>query len=145
MAGETVSLSSVSAVRQAYNNPGAGLFAVEFPLTYSSTNNETNDVMEAGYLPAYAKVYAVGWYPTDMDTNVSPAAVHKVTVNSVDIVSGLTGAQTGTASLTPVTPTAAATAVATTDKLVTVTTTTAAATGAAGTARLVLWCQRMAA
>lgn len=143
MAGETVSVAA-SAARNFYDMPGAGLFAVEFSLTYSSTNNETADVMEAGYLPAFAKPYAVGWYPTDMDTNVSPAAVHKVTVNAVDIVAGLTGAQTGTASFTPVTPTAAATATATEKKLVTVTTTTAAATGAAGTARLVIFCQKAA-
>lgn len=144
MAGETTSVAA-SAARNFYQNPGAGTFACEFSLTFGSTDNQLNDVMEAGYIPPYAKVYAVGWYPTDMDTNVSPAAVHKVTVNSVDIVSSLTGAQTGTASWTPVTPTSAATATSSSKQLVTVTTTTAAATAAAGTARLVLFCQTAAA
>ena len=143
MAGETTALAA-SAARNFYQNPGAGTFACEFSLTYGSTDNETNDVMEAGYIPPYAKVYAVGWYPTDMDTNVSPAVVHKVTVNSVDIVSSLTGAQTGTASWTPVTPTSAGTATSSSAQKVTVTSTTAAATGAAGTARLVLFCQTSA-
>lgn len=143
MAGETTSVAA-SAARNYYANPGAGTFAVEFSLTYSTTQNELNDVMEAGYIPPYAKVYAVGWYPTDMDTNGSPAAVHKVTVGSTDVVTGLTGAQTGTASFTPVTPTAAATATSSSAALVKVTTTTAAATAAAGTARLVLFCQTAA-
>lgn len=145
MAGETVSLSSVAAVRQAYDAPGSGTFWVFFSLTYSSTNNETADVMEAGYLPAYAKPLAVLWGPTDMDTNVSPAAVHKVTVGSLDIATGLTGAQTGTSQIVPVTSTAMATAAQTAAALVKVTTTTAAATGAAGTATLGILCQRVAA
>lgn len=143
MAGETTTVAS-SAARNYYANPGAGTFAVEFSLTYSTTQNETNDVMEAGYIPPYAKVYAVGWYPTDMDTNVSPGVVHKVTVNSVDIVASLTGAQTGASSWTPVTPTSAATATSSSSQKVTVTTTTAASTAAAGTARLVLFCQTAA-
>jgi hypothetical protein len=143
MAGETSTVAA-SAARTFYQNSGSGLYVCEYSLTYSTTQNETNDVMEAGYLPPYAKVYAVGWHPTDMDTNVSPAVVHKVTINSVDIVASLTGAQTGTASLTPVTATSAATATSSSAQKITVTTTTAAATAAAGTARLVLYCQNAA-
>jgi hypothetical protein len=120
------------------------MFMCEFSLTFGTTDNQTNDVMEAGYIPPYMKVTHVGWYPTDMDTNVSPGVVHKVTVNSVDIVSSLTGAQTGTSSLTPVTPTSAATATSSSAQKVTVTTTTAAATAAAGTARLILFGQTSA-
>ncbi len=58
--------------------------------------------MQAGYIPPNTRVVAVYWGPTDLDTNVSPAVVHKVTVNAVDVVTGLTGAQTGTSSLSPV-------------------------------------------
>ena len=143
MAGETSTVASTAA-RNFYQAPGAGLYACEYSLSFSTTQNELNDVMEVGYLPPYAKVYAVGWHPTDMDTNVSPTVVHKVTINAVDIVATLTGAQPGAASLTPVTPTSAATATSSTAQKITMTTTTAAATAAAGTARLVLWCQNAA-
>lgn len=140
MAGETTSVS-VATVRNTKGHVGSGMFAIPFSLTFSSTQNETNDVMEAGYLPPYTRVFAVGWHPTDMDTNVSPAVVHKVTIGSTDVVTGLTGAQSGAASLTPVTQAAALVATSASEQLVKVTSTTAAATGAAGTATLVLYCQ----
>jgi len=142
MAGETTTVAATAA-RTSYQNPGAGAYWVFFNLSFSTTQNETNDVMQAGYIAPNTRVLAVGWYPTDMDTNVSPAVVHKVTVNSVDVVTGLTGAQTGTSSLTPVTPTAASTTPGTSVQLVSVTSTTAAATAAAGTAVLALLCQAM--
>jgi hypothetical protein len=141
MAGETTSVAA-SAARVYYNNQGAGLFAARFNLTYASTDNEASDVMEAGYIGPNVRVIQVNWYPTDMDTGIA-AVVHKVTVNSVDAVTGLTGAQTGTSSLNAVTSTFAATAPGTSPQLVKVTTTTAAATGAAGTAVLELICQKI--
>lgn len=141
MAGETTSVSAAT-VRQQSEHQGSGLFPMEFDLTFSSTNNELNDVMEAGYLPEYTRVAAVIWAPTDMDTNVSPAVVHKVTVGSTDIVSSLTGAQTGAASLTVCTQASIAAAVSSSRQLVKVTSTTAAATAAAGTAKLILLCYR---
>lgn len=140
MAGETTVVAA-SAARLAYQNPGAGSFLCRFSLTFGTTDNETNDIMQAGYIPANARVVAVGFYPTDMDTNVSPTVVHKVTVNAVDVVTGLTGAQSGASSWTAVTPTAAATAPGTSVQLVQVQSTTAAATAAAGTAVLELLCQ----
>ena len=140
MAGETRSLTGAQA-RQFYDNYGAGAFLVPFSLTFGTTDNETNDVVQAGYLPAYTRVVAVIWAPTDMDTNVSPAVVHKVTVGATDIVTGLTGAQSGAASLTVCTQASIATAVSSSAQLVTVTSTTAAATAAAGTAQLFLLCQ----
>lgn len=142
MAGETTSVAASSA-RLAYENPGAGAFLAVFSLTFGSTDNELNDIMQAGYIPANTRVVAVGWYPTDMDTNVSPAVVHKVTVNSVDQVTGLTGAQTGTSSWSSTTSTAVATTPGTSPQLVQVQSTTAAATGASGTATLVLLCQKL--
>lgn len=140
MAGETTSLSG-AASRLNYANPGAGAFFVPFDLTYSTTQNELNDVMEAGYIPAYTRVLAVVWAPTDMDTNGSPAVVHKVTVGSTDVVTGLTGAQSGAASLTVCTQASIVAAVSSSPQLVKVQTTTAAATAAAGTAKLLLLCQ----
>jgi hypothetical protein len=142
MAGETTTVSA-NAARTFYDNAGAGSFLAVFNLTFGTTDNELNDIMQAGYIPANTRVVAVGWFPTDMDTNGSPAAVHKVTVNSVDQVTALTGAQTGTSSWNAVTSTAVATTPGTSPQLVQVQTTTAAATAAAGTAVLVLLCQRI--
>ena len=145
MAGETRTVAATAA-RTSYQAQGAGAYWVFFNLTFSTTDNETADVVQAGYIAPNARVLAVLWAPTDMDTNVSPAVVHKVSVtmgSAVDIVTGLTGAQSGTSSLTPVTPTAAATTPGTSPQLVTVTSTTAAATAAAGTAVLGLLCQAL--
>lgn len=141
MAGETVTVAATTA-RKTYEIPSGAFFAT-FSLTFSSTNNETDDIMQAGYIGANVRVLAVSWHPTDMDTNVSPAVVHKVTINTVDAVTGLTGAQTGTSSFTPVTPTFAATAPGTAAQLVQVQSTTAAGTAAAGTAVLALLCQHI--
>lgn len=132
MAGETVSAASADVP---FELP-AGMFIVPFTLTYSSTNNEASDVMEAGYLPV-CTVYGVIYAPTDMDTNVSPAVVHKVTIGTTDVVTGLTGAQTGAKTYNAITP-----LVLTAKTLAKVTSTTAAATGAAGTLYLGFICQK---
>jgi hypothetical protein len=133
MAGETTAVGSLIPPYEA----AEGLFLVPFTLAYSTTQNETNDVMNVGYLPANVTCYGVIYAPTDMDTNVSPAVVHKVTVGSTDVATGLTGAQTGTKSFQPIAP------LATTAKtLASVTTTTAAATAAAGTLYLAFVCQK---
>lgn len=143
MAGETVSLaaSQVAALRQMSDGFGSGVFPVKFPrASFTTSNNETNDVMEFGYLPPYAVPLAALWQPTDMDTNVSPAVVHKITVGSTDIVTGLTGAQTGVANLAA----SARYTASASPALVKVTSTTAAATAAAGTADLTIICARFA-
>lgn len=142
MAGETL-VANAAASRLFYDNPGAGTFLAKFTLTFGTTDNELNDVNQAGYIGPNVRVVAVAWYPTDMDTNGAPAVVHKVTINGVDAVTGLTGAQTGTSSYTPVTSTFAATAPGTAPQLVQVQSTTAAATAAAGTAILELLCQKI--
>lgn len=133
MAGETTGSPGSNAP---YELP-TGLFVVPLSQSFSTTENETNDVKQMGYIPANVTVYGFLYRPTDMDANVSPAVVHKITVGSTDLATGLTGAQTGTASMVPCTPTRV------TDKtLVTVTSTTAAATGAAGTLYLGVLCQK---
>lgn len=138
MAGETTTVSAAT-VRQQQGHAGSGLFPIRFDVAYLSTETQLNDVMQAGYLPPGVKVVAVGYHPTDLDTGIA-AVVQKVSVGSTDIVTGLTGAQTGAASLTPVTQAYLAAAPSNSRELVTITTTTAAATGAAGTVNLVLWC-----
>lgn len=143
MAGETTSLaaSDAAALRLMPDGFGSGTFAVVFPTrSFGTTDNQLNDVMQFGYLPPYAKPLMVFWQPSDMDSNVSPAAVHKVTVGSTDIATGLTGAQTGTANSSV----SARYTPSSSPALVTVTTTTAAATGAAGTAILTILCTRVA-
>lgn len=142
MAGETTTVAAIAA-RTYFDNPGPGSFFVTYNLTYSTTQNELNDVMEAGYLPPNTRVLAVIWAPTDMDTNGTPTVVHKVTRGSTDLVTGLTGAQSGTASLSVCTQASLAATPATSAEKVTVTSTTAAATAAAGTAQLILLCQHI--
>jgi hypothetical protein len=113
------------------------LFIVPLSQAFAPTDNETNDVKQMGYIPANCTVYGFLYRPTDMDSNVSPAVVHKITVGSTDLATGLTGAQTGTPSMVPCTPTTV-----TEKTLVTVTSTTAAATGATGTLYLGVLCQK---
>lgn len=132
MAGET----SGTAVAVPYAMP-AGTFIIPFTASFSSTENETNDVKNVGYLPKGVKIYGVIYRATDMDTNVSPALVHKVSAGSTDLVTGLTGGQTGTGLVAPCIPLEL-----TADTLVTITSTTAAATGAAGTVYLGILCQK---
>jgi hypothetical protein len=134
MAGETTSALSS---KVPYEGTGDGMFLVPFSVAYLSTDNQASDVMELGYLPANCTVYGFYYAPTDMDTNVSPAVVHKVTIGSTDVATGLTGAQTGTASVVAITPLAL-----TAKTLAKVTTTTAAATGAAGTLPIAFVCQK---
>jgi hypothetical protein len=124
MAGETVSTTATNAP---FEVP-FGLAIIPLSASFSTTNNELNDVMEMGYIPPNVTVYGFIYAPTDMDSNVSPALVHKITVGSTDLATGLTGAQTGAKSFVGCVPTTV-----TAKTKVTVTSTTAAATGAAGT------------
>ena len=133
MAGETTATTA--------KNPPvalpAGLFVVPLSAAFSDTQNQLADVMEMGFVPANCTVLGLLYKPTDMDTNVSPTLVHKVTVGSTDVATGLTGAQTGAGSFVPTVPTTV-----TTKSKVTVTSSTAAATAAAGTLYLGVLCQR---
>lgn len=134
MAGET---TAVTSSKVPFTVP-TGMFLVPFPaVAFASTDNQTNDVMNIGYLPANCTVYGIIYRPTDMDTNVSPAVVHKVTIGSTDVATGITGAQTGTGSFIPISPLAL-----TAKTLASVTSTTAAATGAAGTLDISFVCQK---
>jgi len=111
----------------------AGMFLVPFSVAYSTTQNETNDVMELGYLPA-CTVYGVHYSPSAM---AASALVQKITVGSTDIATGLTGAVLGTPSYQPIAP-----LVLTTKTLAKVTSTTAATTPAAGTLKCAFLCQK---
>ncbi len=133
MAGETTTTSNLNAP---YELP-RGLFLVPFTLSYSTTQTELNDVMQAGYLPAGVTVHGVVYSPTDMDTNVSPALVQKITIGSTDVATALTGAQTGAKTFVGIVP-----YTTTAKTLATVTSTTAAATAAAGTLYLAFLCQK---
>jgi hypothetical protein len=133
MAGETTATTALNAP---FEIP-AGLFLVPFTVSFATTQLETADVVECGYTPASGTIYGVIYSPTDMDTNVSPALVQKVTVGSTDIVTGLTGGQTGTKSFVGCVPLAL-----TAKAKVSITSTTAAGTAAAGTVYLQLLCQK---
>ena len=111
-----------------------GAFIVPFKqASYGSSDNQLPDVKQIGYLPSDVTVLGFGYLPSDMDTNVSPTLVHKIAVGGTDVVTGLTGAQTGAASFVPCAPFK----VTGGQKLVTVVSSTAAATAATGT--LDLW------
>lgn len=133
MAGETTATTALNAP---YELP-VGLFLVPFSAAFATTQLEANDVVEMGYAPSDVTIYGVIYAPTDMDTNVSPAVVQKVTVGSTDIAAGLTGGQTGAKSFAGCTPLAL-----TAKAKVSITTTTAPGTAAAGTVYLALVCQK---
>jgi hypothetical protein len=133
VAGETTSAVSADVpVEEAF-----GLFLVPFTVAYATTQLEANDVMELGYLPSGCIVYGIVYSPTDMDTNVSPAVVQKVTIGSTDVATGLTGAQTGAKSFVGIVP-----QTLTAKTLAKVTTTTAPGTAAAGTLYCAFLCQK---
>lgn len=132
MAGETTAAASADVPHEM----PAGLFLVPFTVSYATTQLEANDVMELGYLPV-CTVYGIVYSPTDMDTNVSPAVVQKVTIGSTDVATGLTGAQTGAKSFVGIAPTTL-----TAKTLAKVTTTTAPGTAAAGTLYCAFLCQK---
>lgn len=130
MAGETTAAVS--------NDPpyaaAEGFFLVPFTVSYSTTQNELADVMQLGYLPANCKCYGAIYTPTAM---AASALVHKITIGSTDVITGLTGAVAGTSSVqtwSPVTLTA--------NTLASVTSTTAAVTPAAGTLSVTFLCQK---
>lgn len=133
MAGET---TATTALDPPFAAP-TGLFIVPFTVAFATGELEANDVVEAGYIPANLTVYGVLYSPTDMDTNGSPALVQKVTVGSTDIVTGLTGGQSGAKTFVGCTP-----LTVTAKTKVSITSTTAAATAAAGTVYLGLLCQK---
>jgi len=130
MAGETTTALSLNPPYEA----AEGMFLVPFSVAYSTTQNELNDVMEIGYLPANVTCYGYHYVPTAM---AASALVHKVTINTTDVTTGLIGAVLGTASYQAITP------ISTTVKtLVKVTSTTAAVTPAAGTLKMSFLCQK---
>lgn len=124
MAGETTSLSA-AARKLARKLSGTGLTGHPYTGTYTTTDNQLNDVMEVGYLPAGVTIVGLFVATTDMDTGTT--VVHKVTIGSTDVVTGLTLAQTGASGVYAFTP------LTTTDRtLIKITTTTAATTAVAG-------------
>jgi hypothetical protein len=124
LAGETTALA-VAARSTGRKLPNVGLTANPWTLAYSTTNNETNDVMEAGYLPEGVTLLGFIYAPDDLDS--STGLVHKITVGSTDVATGLTGGQTGAKSFVAITP-----LTTTEPTLVKITTTTAATTAVAG-------------
>lgn len=124
MAGEKTSLSAAER-KVGKKLPSVGLTAHTWVKSYSTAQNETNDVMEFGMLPAGVKLLGFIYAPSAM---AAADLVHKITVGSTDVATGLTGAVLGTPSFIAITPMDI-----TSPTLVKVTSTTAATTPAAGT------------
>jgi len=132
MAGETSSVAA-SAAFGVPKASAVGLVGYPFTVAYVAGELELNDVHEAGYLPPNVTVVGALVKSDDLDTAGSPLVVHKITVGSTDIVTGITAAQTGGQAVYACTPLAL-----TAKTLVKVQTTTAAGTAAAGSFYLTL-------
>lgn len=130
MAGETTTALSLDPPFDGYD----GAFKVPFSVAYSTTQNETNDVMELGYLPANCTVVGFTFAPTAM---AASALVHKVTIGSTDVATGLVAGVLGTPTYVPIAPIAL-----TAKTLAKVTSTTAATTPAAGTLKVIFECYK---
>lgn len=124
MAGETTTLA-VAARNVGKKLPSAALTVNPWTAAFATTQLELNDVMEVGYLPANIVLLGFLYEPDDLDT--ATALVQKITVGSTDVLTGLTGGQTGTKSLQLIAP-----LTLTAKTLVKVQNTTAAGTPAAG-------------
>lgn len=124
MAGETSSVSSTARVT-GKKMPGCGLVGDTWTIAYATTELETNDVHEAGYLPEGVTLVGFLYAPDDLDT--STGLVQKITVGSTDVASSLSGGQTGAKSFVAIAPVEI-----TAPTLVKLTCTTAATTAAAG-------------
>lgn len=131
MAGETTALAR-GAQRFGLKLSNRGVTAAVFNLTYGTADNEINDVMEAGYLPAGVTAFQVNVIMSDMETSTTNVR-HKVSIGATDVATALAlggAGGSGMYTFTPITTTA--------PTKVTVTTTTAAGTGAAGTATVIV-------
>ena len=127
MAGETTALTRGSQ-RFGRKLSSAALCANPFTLTFGATDNQTNDIMQAGYIPAGVTLIGFAVVATDMDEHVSPTVVHQILLVSTALVSGITLGQAGGAGFYPCTPTTTTAAT-----VLNVKSTTAASTAAGGT------------
>jgi hypothetical protein len=130
MAGETTVALSLDVP---FELP-AGQFLVPFSVAYSTTQNEAADVMELGYLPP-CKVFGLHFVPSA--SMAASALVHKVTVGSTDVATGIIAGVLATPTYLPIIP-----QTLTAKTLAKVTTTTAATTPAAATLNVSFVCQK---
>ena len=128
MAGETTAVAS-SARKGGHYHPLGGI-GETMSAAFATTQTETNDVVEMGYIPAGVKLLGFLYKPSDMD-NGGTALIQKITVGSTDVAAGLTGGQTGAGSFVVIAP-----YTTTAPTLVSITSTTAPGTPAAGTVDL---------
>lgn len=133
MAGETTTLPAAER-GIGKQIPNAGLTKQILTKAFSTTQNETADVMEMGYLPPHVTVIGIEYRPDDMDS--ATALVQKITIGTTDVATGLTGGQTGTSSYQQVKPPLALPENSKT--LIKVTSTTAAGTPVAGNLTLIV-------
>ncbi len=133
MAGETTATTDLDAPY----DPAEGFFTCSYTKAFATSQLELADIMELGWIPANTTVPGFSIKATDMDTNVSPLLVQKLTLGSTDLVTSITYGQTGTDGYRACVPTR----VTAKTKLV-VNNTAAAATAAAGTLYVTAFCQK---
>jgi hypothetical protein len=127
MAAETTSLARGSQ-RFGVKLSSSGLVGAPLTCTFGTTDNQLDDVMQAGYIPAGVTVVGFLVHSTDMDTAGSPAVVHAILLGATTLVAGITAAQAGGSAVYACTPTTTTAAT-----VLSVKSTTAAGTAAAGT------------
>ena len=132
MAGETI---ATTALNPPYDVPFGGFF-VPFSVAFATAALELADITEVGYLPA-GTLLGFLIKATDMDTNVSPTLVQKLTVGTTDVVTAINYGQAATDGFRACTP-----LVLTAKTKLVVNNTAAAATAAAGSMSIVAVMQK---
>lgn len=134
MTASTVSRAGIATEAQpAFKGPilNGAVWSVEVATT---SLDEANDTVNMGYLPAGVTLLGFIAFADDLDSNVSPALVSKITVGSTDVKTGMTLGQAATGLTSSISSFVAIEPLAITEEtLVKWTVTTAAGTAAAGT------------
>lgn len=135
MAGETTALSAADTAASIHSgrklSDAAATIGKAMTAAIGTSQLETNDVTELGYVPAGVTVVGFHLEATDMDTGGSPALLMKLTLGSTDLVTGIADGKAGGSSFY-----ACVATTTTAPTLLKVTMTTAAATAAAGTLKV---------
>lgn len=98
MTASTVAVSA-NAAHQIPKGYEMGLAGIRYTVAMATTSlDDVGDIVELGYLPANCTIVGVIVSSTDMDSNVTPLAVGKITVGSTDIVTAIADQKNGTSS-----------------------------------------------
>jgi hypothetical protein len=98
MTAATVAVAA-SAAHQVPKPYATGLVGLRFTVAIATTSiDDVGDIVELGYLPANCTVVGFIVSSTDMDTNVTPLAVGKLTLGATDVVTAIADMKAGTST-----------------------------------------------